>query len=1097
MKYLYLNLIFFFSTFSTFSQITVDINSGDPAFPFPQFLAYESENHFLGNLATTNPVGVTHAEMEQTIRDAWQIMANRFIYDGTTYAGVDYIQSNIGCPYDCSEGVGYAMIAAAYMADKTTFDGIWFREHDFRLIKHPRYIDGVVPNPDYPFGDNVLSDFRGDSATDGSVDIALGLLMAWKQWGDDSGYIAANGVAISYKQEALNVIRGLVEIQNQGFGDCQTVSGVIGLDGYIKGGNTWGELTDWASNQIICPQFEGPIAQHIDYAAPGYFKAFAEFLEREGSSEEDIIWNIPQLQRAEASSDWLMGKMLNNNTTLPLAGWVELDEGNEPIYSNFSDGEDFRNPWRTVLNYVWHGNPTNTWNPITHQVEAGGNSFEKNIGTRLASFMTDSTQAPWSNDCTSLETSMLTYNGPSQLKAFYDTNTGRELSTLPLNWLSGAGSPSAVAAQDYDLMAKLYRQCAIEWDVRSEGDGYLSSVPKYFHGFFRFIGMLTLSGNQHSPASITLESNLKVYHSVDKTFATLGDEIEYTISYRNYASIDGEGVALSAEIPNGMSFVSATNNGAISGNTVIWDVGTVSGFKTETGIASTLGEVKMILKVENETENRICNVINITTTNGKGWTSNEYPNQETSVMQRNCIDIIKANLSISKSVNVDSVNPGDQLVYTVDFENNSSVSVLNGGRQGVNFTYAHGGHEETSASSDIKVRLYHGADEPYIDYGNYRISMFLNTNATNCISNESDCPNVGWDIDSLIYEGGDYLDIKLDNEILTEGSDENGAWNQRLIIQFSEYLATTTPHLSRFNGLRGRVHLGGFQPLRMVSLLHLNTWAPVDWSDDWSWNPGASDTDGGLFYPVTNDWANPNNPNLPVTMFQNEACETSVNTVNNILIEEWDGYTWRRIFGDRPDAGKDIENVEVTEVLPEGFTFVGFLQNDNDLSDSITVLGEEVTYNEFTKTITWNKSKMSAKEKGNFSYVVIADFSENASCPKGNETINTPVAITSDNKILREAFANVTVSCDQVLSNIEFETSIGSVVLHPNPTVDFIKITGLTKVEKYIIYDSLGKKVLSGDVFLNETISLENLESGLYFFKLVNHNTETRKFVKN
>ena len=106
-----------------------------------------------------------------------------------------------------------------------------------------------------------------------------------------------------------------------------------------------GELTDWSSDQIVCPQFKGPIAQHIDYAAPGYFKAFAEFLEIEGGSEEDINWNIPQLQRAEASSDWLMGKMLDNDTTLPLAGWVELNKDNKPSYSNFTDGEDFRNPF--------------------------------------------------------------------------------------------------------------------------------------------------------------------------------------------------------------------------------------------------------------------------------------------------------------------------------------------------------------------------------------------------------------------------------------------------------------------------------------------------------------------------------------------------------------------------------------------------------------------------------------------------------------------------------------------------------------------------------------------------------------------------------
>ena len=39
----------------------------------------------------------------------------------------------VGCSYDCSEDSGYAMLGAAYMADKTTFDGLLFRNHDTRL----------------------------------------------------------------------------------------------------------------------------------------------------------------------------------------------------------------------------------------------------------------------------------------------------------------------------------------------------------------------------------------------------------------------------------------------------------------------------------------------------------------------------------------------------------------------------------------------------------------------------------------------------------------------------------------------------------------------------------------------------------------------------------------------------------------------------------------------------------------------------------------------------------------------------------------------------------------------------------------------------
>ena len=89
------------------NEVTVHINSGNPKFPFPQFSYYEyGDKHKLENLGTKNPEGVVHAEMEQDIRDAYQIFANEWEYTGESWGGVQYIRGNIGCPYDCREGDG-------------------------------------------------------------------------------------------------------------------------------------------------------------------------------------------------------------------------------------------------------------------------------------------------------------------------------------------------------------------------------------------------------------------------------------------------------------------------------------------------------------------------------------------------------------------------------------------------------------------------------------------------------------------------------------------------------------------------------------------------------------------------------------------------------------------------------------------------------------------------------------------------------------------------------------------------------------------------------------------------------------------------------
>ena len=70
----------------------------------------DGSSHNLGNLATQNAPGVTHAEMEQTIREAWQIMANRFVYTGEVYKGVKYIQSSRGVGVITSYSIHYTKL---------------------------------------------------------------------------------------------------------------------------------------------------------------------------------------------------------------------------------------------------------------------------------------------------------------------------------------------------------------------------------------------------------------------------------------------------------------------------------------------------------------------------------------------------------------------------------------------------------------------------------------------------------------------------------------------------------------------------------------------------------------------------------------------------------------------------------------------------------------------------------------------------------------------------------------------------------------------------------------------------------------------------
>src|SRR6185437_14460200 len=263
-------VLFILYCIQSFSQITFNINSGNPQYPFPQFLGYTGASNTLAN---NNPVGVPHAEQEQRTRDAYQILTNNLTYNilkggatsTVTVGTTKYIMPNKtlnGTICGCAEGDGYNMLAAAYMADKATFDGYYMWMHDRQFQKTARYIDGVVNSPTYAYspgisgaGNSTSLDvlgggLSGNSPGDGDEDIAMALLVAWKQWGDNgriggTGTTDFSGNPIYYKTEAIKYIKTMVDTVrfSISYPTLEYVVGDIGLDGYQKGGDSWGEET--------------------------------------------------------------------------------------------------------------------------------------------------------------------------------------------------------------------------------------------------------------------------------------------------------------------------------------------------------------------------------------------------------------------------------------------------------------------------------------------------------------------------------------------------------------------------------------------------------------------------------------------------------------------------------------------------------------------------------------------------------------------------------------------------------------------------------------------------------------------------------------
>ncbi|MCQ2189404.1 MAG: glycosyl hydrolase family 8 [Paludibacteraceae bacterium] len=991
---------------SVLAKVPVNINSGMPAYPFPQFKSYK-----MGvNLGMKQYEGISHAEMEKDIRGAYQLFANEWEYSGEECDGVKYIRGNIGCPYDCSEGDGYSLLAAAYMGDKISFDGLWMRIHDIRRANQVRYLDGE-PVGESEYGYNNLGDqLINSSAADGDWDIALALYIAWKQWGDDSGHTAFNGDAISYKKELIDVVSGLAEIYNERFKNetpTRVTSGNIGLDGYPKNGNTWVEVTDWATENkteydgvTLIPEYAGtPSYSHADYLAPAYYYEFYKLLD-EINTESDKEWLKRQFLRATASSDWIMGNWLEQDDKyLPYAEEYTINDDNTVTLKSGNQGGRFRSVWRTSLNYIWHGNPNFTWNPETHQVEDKPNTYEQTVCKRAAAYC--AAPQKWTGeDC--VDFLHIPFDGPSVLSWDMKSDGSSNGNIyFTFNWIPGVSAASAVGAEDLDLTAKLYRQCQIEWDLRED------SVPTYFDGWFRLLGMLTATGNLPAPSDMKSDVNLRLYKSVEggKNTCHPGDIVTNILSYRNYGSEYSKEFEIIEKIPDGFEFVSADNGGVYdpTENTITFSIDIVGG-RIYDHLDKTQGSVSYKIKAKEDAAG-VYNTISTLSYDGKEITADIYPNNVTATYEVNSITVVPEpnQLKITTETDKSNVNIDDEVEYTITFSNvDDRKSYLVGGRKDVNISASM--NEETA----LNIGLFHDAAEPLINYGNYRVSYF---------SSDIKRVSVG------IYEPlGSQEKIKTSIDTISYGDGETGAL-YKINLQFCDALAAPTAHLDNYFGSNTRIHEGETMPLRAYVYL----WN-LDYSintDDYSYSDKCVDQQDDLHFPVSPRYSTYGDAENTEEILQYipSLCQEAEFGYTNLAVEEWDGNTWRLIQGNLPIVGYDVTDVIVYDTIPFGLEFVEFT-SDCPLKKLAKLEVEKLS--DGRDLITWRSPSMPANKEYKISFKT--KVSEEASL---GDIEN--VSVISDDRNYTEA-SHSTIKVDELqgVSNLASNKNLD--IVAPNPT---------------------------------------------------------------
>ncbi|EGV43581.1 T9SS type A sorting domain-containing protein [Bizionia argentinensis JUB59] len=97
----------------------------------------------------------------------------------------------------------------------------------------------------------------------------------------------------------------------------------------------------------------------------------------------------------------------------------------------------------------------------------------------------------------------------------------------------------------------------------------------------------------------------------------------------------------------------------------------------------------------------------------------------------------------------------------------------------------------------------------------------------------------------------------------------------------------------------------------------------------------------------------------------------------------------------------------------------------------------------------------------------------------------------ADYNIQEESTLHLKINILGITTHIETVTQLN---LYPNPSNEYIIISGLNKSENYVIYNTIGTEIGNGIISKQENINIQNLTNGLYFLKL--KNGSTFKFLK-
>jgi len=292
--------------------------------------------------------------------ERYQIWKENYIVENACGNGDARVRTDP--PETVSEGQGYGMAIAATIGDRELVTKLWRFVRSYLSQSADKYCGGLMGwmwqgQGDCRGLDQTCPGSGGcggndDSAFDGDVDIAIGLVYAALQWPDE------------FEQAAID---WLVKME------CEMNAEYDGEWVYGSVGDTDGKDCSGYPSSPCKYTRGGDIKVRIDYYPPGYFRVFGDFLElklgadaqaRNGKSHREFWYKaaatvykqIEQCYDADAVNPGLVGSV--GSIANPCASATE------------GTYEELRALWRVGIDAAWFGHdlslPENAPNSSTH-----------------------------------------------------------------------------------------------------------------------------------------------------------------------------------------------------------------------------------------------------------------------------------------------------------------------------------------------------------------------------------------------------------------------------------------------------------------------------------------------------------------------------------------------------------------------------------------------------------------------------------------------------------------------------------------------------------------------------------------------------------